>query len=114
MELIRNALDRAGITGAAARKAKLQGPLSTTPRTESAEQPRENAHRATEKTEPYRTWTDRSGRFRVEARIVSVMGPRVRIERKDTGKAITTDRDKLSEEDQEYVSDFLRRRSAFR
>jgi hypothetical protein len=57
----------------------------------------------------YRTWTDRSGRFAVEARIVGVIGPRLKIERKDSRKVLTVDRDRLSEEDQEYVRQYLRR-----
>jgi hypothetical protein len=49
-----------------------------------------------------RVWTDSSGTYRIEARLVDFVDGKVRIERKD-GKVLTLPLDRLSEADQEYV-----------
>ena len=49
-----------------------------------------------------RTWEDTSGKFRVDAVLVSVDNDRVTLKKKD-GKQVTLAVSKLSDEDQEYL-----------
>jgi hypothetical protein len=50
----------------------------------------------------WRTWSDRSGKFKTEARLVSSNSTKVTVEKRD-GKIIEVARDKLSDEDQQYL-----------
>jgi len=52
--------------------------------------------------QPFRTWTDRTGKYRVEARLVMVGQTQITIERRD-GKKVTVPIERLSESDAEYV-----------
>ncbi len=51
----------------------------------------------------YRTFSDASGRFTVEAAVVARTANAVKLERKDTGKQVTIPIDKLSEADQKWL-----------
>ena len=55
---------------------------------------------------PMRTWTDKSGRFRIEASFVSEENGSVKLLRKD-GKPATVPLDKLSEADQAFIRQML-------
>jgi hypothetical protein len=50
----------------------------------------------------YRTWSDRSGKFRIKAKLRSVAGGKVSLERHD-GKIIEVPLDKLSEADRQFI-----------
>ncbi len=54
------------------------------------------------RAEPFRTWTDRTGKFGTKARLVGVKEGRVALEKPD-GKTIVLPLDRLSETDQAYV-----------
>lgn len=51
---------------------------------------------------PLRTWTDNTGQFRIEARLVSVQGGAVTLQRAD-GRSLNVPLDRLSPADQNYV-----------
>lgn len=51
---------------------------------------------------PFRTWTDATGEFEVEARLSGQMNDTVRLIKKD-GSGVTVPIDKLSEKDTEYI-----------
>ena len=50
-----------------------------------------------------RTWTDRDGKFSVEAMLLDFDGETVKLKRKDTGKTVSISLEKLSLPDQVYV-----------
>lgn len=50
-----------------------------------------------------RAWSDKSGKFQVEATFVSLIGGKVRLKRKDNGKTIELELAELSEADRQYV-----------
>ena len=52
--------------------------------------------------EAFRTWTDTTGKFSVEAKLVKAEGERAHLERKD-GSVIQVPIKKLSEEDQQFL-----------
>jgi hypothetical protein len=56
-----------------------------------------------------RTWTDKSGKFSVEAEFVEVASGKVRLKLKD-GKTVALSLAKLSEDDRMYVRDLLKKR----
>ncbi len=58
---------------------------------------------AAARSEEFRTWTDSTGRFEVQAKFVAVDGSQVTIAR-DNGARITLPLEKLSEADQEYIA----------
>jgi WD40 repeat protein len=51
----------------------------------------------------FRVWSSKDGRFRVEARIVSVDKQQIMLERKDNGKVIGVSADQLSEADRAFI-----------
>lgn len=53
-------------------------------------------------SDAFRTWTDITGKFKVEAKLVSSTADAVRIVRKD-GKELTIPLNKLSDADQQFV-----------
>ncbi len=52
----------------------------------------------------HRTWTDRTGKFKIEAKLQGTENGKVRLERKD-GSLLQIDLSKLSASDQQYVKD---------
>jgi hypothetical protein len=52
-----------------------------------------------------RTWTDTTGKFRIEAELIAVSGERVTLRRDDTGKNVTLDIARLSAADQKFLRD---------
>lgn len=57
---------------------------------------------------PSRQWSDNSGQFRVEARLVSILDGKVRL-LKETGRTTTVPTERLSAADQQYVSEIIAR-----
>jgi hypothetical protein len=55
-------------------------------------------------TSEFRTWTSTDGKFTIEAKLLSVTGDSVELQRKDNGMKIQVPRAKLSAADQEYLS----------
>ncbi|MCA9235884.1 MAG: hypothetical protein KDA44_10465 [Planctomycetales bacterium] len=58
-----------------------------------------------------RTWTDKSGKYKIEAEFIEVLDGNVRLKRAD-GKTISLPLTKLSKEDQIYLREQARRRTA--
>ena len=58
----------------------------------------------------WRTFTDASGKHKVEATFVDFTDGKVTIKRKDNDKEVVLDYDRLSKDDQEYVREERRRR----
>jgi hypothetical protein len=58
---------------------------------------------AAEPAQALRTWTDDTGKFKVEAEFVSLVGDAVKLKRKD-GLILTVPLDKLSRKDREFLS----------
>jgi hypothetical protein len=54
---------------------------------------------AAEPAEKYRTWTDTTGKFKVEAAFMKLENDKVELKRKDNGKSLTLALDKLSKAD---------------
>jgi hypothetical protein len=58
-----------------------------------------------------RTWTDKTGKFKIEAEFVEVAGDSVRL-RKADGKVISVPRTKLSDGDERFVQQFEAKKSS--
>jgi hypothetical protein len=56
-----------------------------------------------------REWRDASGSYSVKGRLVKVVGNQITVEREDNGMQIAIPRDKLSEDDQKYLEEALRK-----
>lgn len=55
-------------------------------------------------TQSYRTWTDSTGKHKIEAALVKVEDDKVHLKRKDTGKVITISKQRLSTSDQDFLA----------
>jgi hypothetical protein len=85
-------------------------PIETNPVVET--KPTVEAPPAIEQPEPkvdpttiQRTFSDASGKFKVEATVVSYGAGQVSLKRADTGKIVTIDASKLCEEDQKWLNE---------
>jgi hypothetical protein len=68
------------------------------------EVPSETSAGSTAATGEFRLWTDATGKFRIEAELVSVVDGKVMLKKKE-GNVITVPLDKLSAEDQEFLKE---------
>ncbi len=78
---------------------------ANTPNSKSNPNPKSSASSIQIQT-PMRTWTDKSGRFRIEAAFVSEENGSIQLQRKD-GKITTVPLEKLSESDQAFIRQTL-------
>jgi len=69
----------------------------------------EDARKAAEEAR-YRNWTDSTGEFSIAAKFIEFKSDQVHLERKDNRKTIEVPISRLSEEDQKWVRDEIKRR----
>lgn len=96
---------KAPTTDAAEPEARSAEPKPTEPPKPKPPKPEPPAAEPTPKAEPaYRTWTDSTGQFKVEATFRGVLAGKVKLLKKD-GLEIDIPLEKLSRQDQDWVKD---------